>query len=274
MRIASQAGQLESKLRDWLKSQGYPLELRTARAFQEAGHVKQSNYYYDTESDCYREIDVHVSLQSLPDDDADWIELALCIEVKSANDKPWVLFSGREKPPLLPISAAYQRIASPAAKEWMRSWAFRRKIRDMPLLELEDYSGHSLIRANLAPNQREDVAYKAILSAVKAARWEAQRAGETDEESILLAFPVVVIDAPLFKCTLDDNSDDLRLWRVDWGTLVWRNAVTRGEGTHTIVHVVTESALKEYADKAVQTIGTLSEVRKKYPIRKGEQTEG
>ncbi|WP_146074892.1 hypothetical protein [Micromonospora chalcea] len=259
---------LREKLHSWLNDQGYPLELRTARAFQGRGRVQQSDYYYDTDAQCYREIDVRVTLQADSENLLSWLEVALCIEAKSAPDKPWVLFSGEEQP-LHPIAAALQRISSPAARDWLGAAALRRSVQNLPLLRVEDHPGHNLIRASLGPNQREDVAYKATLSAVKAAHWTAKEASENPDERVsLVAFPVVVIDAPLFKCSLDSSSGELKLWRVDCGTLVWRNSVTPANQGHTIVHVVTEPAIQGFADNASQTLEGLGAAYRKHEGRK------
>ena len=193
-----------------------------------------------------------------------WLDMTLCIEVKSAPDKPWVLFSGEKESPLHPIASTVQRLMSPAARDWLRPVSRSNQVQSLPLLAIEDYPGHNLIRASLGPNQREDVAYKAILSAIKAAHWEST-AGENPQENIsAVAFPVVVIDSPLFKCTLDEDSGDLKLWRVESGTLIWRNSVARTNPGHTIVHVVTESALPDYAERASRTKDGLAGAHLKY----------
>ncbi|WFE32601.1 hypothetical protein [Micromonospora sp. WMMD975] len=260
---------LEERLRRWLKDQGYPLELRTARAFREKGRVRQSDYYWDAEADCYREIDVLVQMRAEPRRLSGWLDMLLCIEVKSAPDKPWVLFSGSEDSPLHPIASVVQRIASAPTSKWLRPAARSPEVRDLPLLAVESYAGHNLIRASLGPNQREDIAYKAILSAIKAAHWEASRRDQNPNgvEISTIAFPVVVIDAPLFKCSLDETSDELKLWRVDSGTLIWRNSLAPTNAPHTMVHIVTEPALPEFSERAGQTLEGLERAYTRFHTR-------
>ena len=51
---------LEKRVADWLKTQGYPLEMRVASALREVGFdVSQSEYYNDPDTQTSREIDVH-----------------------------------------------------------------------------------------------------------------------------------------------------------------------------------------------------------------------
>ncbi|MEU5789111.1 hypothetical protein ABZ754_15450 [Micromonospora purpureochromogenes] len=254
-----EADPLKTQLQKWLMSQGYPLELRTAQAFRGIGHVRQSNYYYDSESACHREIDVVVSMRSNTKSRTEWLDTLLCIEAKSGTDKPWVLFCGERVPPLHPVAQVVQRFTSPASREWISFAAHSHAVRALPLLTIEDHPGHNLIKATLGPNQREDVAYKAIISAVKAAHWETTREDvyPSLNKVSVIAFPVIVIDAPLFKCDIDE-AGELRLWRVDIGTLIWHNNVVPSAPPHTIVHVVTETGIQEYARQASETALGLS----------------
>lgn len=50
---------IEKEIRKWLKNQGYPLEMKVASQFRDAGFdVTLSNYYTDPENQANREIDV------------------------------------------------------------------------------------------------------------------------------------------------------------------------------------------------------------------------
>ncbi|WP_435205476.1 hypothetical protein [Micromonospora sp. bgisy143] len=254
------ADPLKTQLHKWLTSQGYPLELRTAQAFREIGHVRQSDYYYDSESASHREIDVVVSMRSDTKSRTEWLDILLRIEAKSGADKPWVLFCGERTPSLHPVAQVVQRFASPAARRWVSFAAHSHAVRALPLLTIEEHPGHSLIKANFSSNQGgSDVAYKAINSAVKAAHWETTREDIYPglNKISVIAFPVIAIDAPLFKCDIDETGA-LRLWRVDMGTLIWHNNVVPSAPPHTIVHVVTEAGIPEYARQASETAHGLS----------------
>ncbi|MCW3844391.1 hypothetical protein ONA70_30315 [Micromonospora yasonensis] len=255
----SPADALKTKLQRWLMSQGYPLELRTAQAFRGIGNVRQSDYYYDSESACHREIDVVVSMRANTNSHMEWLDVLLCIEAKSGADKPWVLFCGERVPPLHPLAQVAERFTSPAARAWIAAAANSHEVRALPLLTIEEHPGHNLIKATLGPNQGQDVAYKAIISAVKAAHWEATRKDiyPKHSEVSIVAFPVIVIDAPLFKCDIDE-SGELRLRQVDMGTLIWHNNIVPSAPPHTIVHVVTEAGIPEYARQASETTSGLS----------------
>ena len=84
---------LKEKLRNWLESQGYPLEMRVARSFRRHNfRVFKSDYYKDPDSGVMRETDVRPSLQ----DEIHGVlgRIGFVIECKQSKDKPWVLFTG------------------------------------------------------------------------------------------------------------------------------------------------------------------------------------
>ena len=56
---------LEKNISEWLKTQGYPLEIFTAHTFQEAGfYSKLSDFYVDNETEEHREIDITAQIHS------------------------------------------------------------------------------------------------------------------------------------------------------------------------------------------------------------------
>jgi hypothetical protein len=254
----SEPDPLASKLLKWLTTQGYPLEMRTARAFLKDGHVTQSGYYFDSESNCYREIDVQVGMSSKRKDDS-WLEITLCIEVKSSTEKPWVLFCMDRDSPLHPIASVVQRFCSRPMYAWLSRQKRFRGVRELPLFEIEPNPGHSLVRASLGQGMGEDVAYKAVLSAVKACHWATTRTDmRPGVDTIpIMAIPVVVIDAPLFKCTLDGQGK-LQLSRVNMGTLIWHdNRLVPMAPPNVIVNVVTEAGLPDFVERVRSSVETL-----------------
>jgi Holliday junction resolvase-like predicted endonuclease len=89
---------MEQQIRNWLQSQGYPLEMRAAAAYRDAGfRVVQSNYYQDPESSDWREIDVvadrtwiAAETNSVP------IRIMFVAECKASREKPWILLRRSE----------------------------------------------------------------------------------------------------------------------------------------------------------------------------------
>ena len=82
--------ELIGKIRDWLNHQGFSLEMRTARAFREAGFdVSQFEHYIDQETRGVRQIDVIASFSENIDDTN--VQVKLIIECKYIENLPWVV---------------------------------------------------------------------------------------------------------------------------------------------------------------------------------------
>lgn len=81
---------LESKVLDWLKKQGYSLEMRVAQTFKQVGfEVSHFENYLDPESNDLREIDVVASIKHQVGEID--ISARLFVECKYLR-KPWVIF--------------------------------------------------------------------------------------------------------------------------------------------------------------------------------------
>ncbi|MGX4654749.1 hypothetical protein ACWCHM_13725 [Micromonospora sp. SCSIO 07396] len=258
-RSTLQSPELERKILSWLTSQGYPLEMRLAQALQRVSHVTQSDFYFDPDHGVRREIDVVARSRPWHSEDGQtWFDFNLCIEAKGSPEKPWILFCG-DRDPLHPVASVYQRHRSPATRHWWRTLAHDAAIQQLPLFAIEENPGYGMVRATFSSSQREDVAYAAVLGAAKASAALVTRTDVAPPLSKIhvLAQPIVFVDAPLFKCSLDDAGHP-QLSRVNRGTLVWRNSVGGFIG-HTIVLVVSEAGLTSLVDDFQETTTKLGD---------------
>lgn len=217
---------LEQRLLEWLGTQGYPLELRVAEACRLAGiEGKPSASFADPESGSSREIDFIGWLG----DSFGALEVAVPIESKSGS-KPWILLHQRDVLPFNRLQA--YGVLSDSVLE-----AIAGRLQDGPALpsfRKEDGVAHACVQGF---TNREDQTFGAVISCVKAALWHA--GGSTHDEfasSLRCAFPVVVIDAPLYRCALDDRGD-LHLQEVKAGWLYFHHRLPRFQGT--CVRIVT-----------------------------------
>lgn len=256
----SDANPLEVKLRKWLTTQGYPLEMRTARTFKAHGiKVTSSDYYLDKESRDSREIDVTARLPlfdttgPIPEPPA---FLCPVVECKSSPGKPWVLFSGGTS--LHPTARVAQRFVSAFALKRWDMYARRLNptsetlVRDLPLFAIEPEPAYSAVRSSLGTS-REDAAYGAMTSVTKAAHAVANK---YDERAIQIAVPIIVVDAPIFTCQLG-NDGEVQLERVERGTITWKVGNPSFQTPHSIITVVSESALPRLCDDISKTASTL-----------------
>ncbi len=236
---------LQSKVEEWLKEQGYPLEMRTAQVFHRRGwFLHHSRRYKDPTSGKEREID----LLAFNDDKANTSQFHghLVIECKWTPKKPWVLFTST-MPSLNPIgyfrSTAMTRTAARAVES-----LFLKDVSGYPLFSGHE-EGYAIVQA-LSKSQAVDAAYSAVQSAVNAADFFASNIIESTEHAIVYV-PTVILDGELFQCSLSEDKD-ISVSELDMGLLIHHTS-----DLPRCVHIVRESALEEFIDRAETTFKSL-----------------
>ena len=250
-------GGAEASVRKWLASQGYPLEMRTARAMRKAGlAVRCSDYYIDPETGKARELDVAAS-RNVAIGEMLNSEVCALIECKAAKSgQQWVGFRSdvAESPALVP------RVASRQGRRWLELLRFKIVPGEIavPLLQQSPPQVHGLVATwqNGADEQR-DTAYNAVKAAAHAA--EAQRIRWAEMYSsgrtiVGVALPVVVFSGELFTARLDEASE-IEVERADHVQVAWREPLS--DSSLTLVDVVTEAALPSFCADLFQTAETL-----------------
>lgn len=252
---------LADKVMAWLSTQGYPLEMRVAQEFRKHNiPVVQSDFYRDPQSGEYREIDLVASIdfhRGAPSWGHTLARMCPVIECKSSPGKPWVLFSGNAE--IHPIAQVGQRFINRANLSRWDKFAQKLFMRgddtlaSLPALRIEKDPAYSAVRTSFGKN-REDAAYGAMVSVSKAAHAVAGAPSEKQKtlKVMNLAIPIIVVDGALFKCKLGDEGV-AELVRADRGTVLWRNQVDSWAPPHSIIEVVTESALPDLITRLQRT---------------------
>jgi hypothetical protein len=233
--------ELKDKVNEWLGKSGYPLEMLVAQRLQSAGFgVVQSEYYEDSESGKWRETDV-IAYEHHRGETCRAV-FSLVVECKSANDKPWVLFTATDPyPKQLSVS---RRASTEAGQSVLNVLSLSEQLRVSPLFAIPERPGYGLTVA--LRNTDSDIAYEALQSVGKAALGIVNRHAQMTAENILpFAWPVIVIAAPLFESFLGFDGS-LRTEPIEKGLLIWKNPlVTR----HTIVQIYTKDKFLTEAEE-------------------------
>ncbi|MFI9535436.1 hypothetical protein ACIG56_19580 [Nocardia fusca] len=236
---------LTAKVSKWLREQGYPLEMRTARELRARSVSATLGWYYtDVESQQQRETDIYAyARRHYPNDEYAIVQVSLAIECKSSKEKPWILFTDGPTR-MTPSARRFQRFMAPD-RNWLRP--FLETSERLPLLDGYSPHGYTLVRAFAGDNQ--DVAFGAMLSAAKAAAgiqcWH--NTGPRGETFNSIILPVLLVDAPLLQCELDDDGTE-RLTPIERGTIQWRYQLTPQAPPHTIITIATPAALPSLAE--------------------------
>jgi hypothetical protein len=194
---------LTKNVTDWLNKTGFPLEMEAAAAFREAGFdVRQSATFADPQADKGREIDVLAQ-------DPDWIgilDISFVVECKSAQ-KPWVVFMSDD------VLRHYNRldafgIQSGVARSILTKHILKGVRRALPLLsayiERPARGGYGFRQAMGGEN---DQAFNAAIAALKACHGVSQDGGEGQMPRLAFAFPIIVVDSPIFECERNQEGE-------------------------------------------------------------------
>lgn len=206
---------IEDKIKEWLDSQGYPLEMRVAERFQQAGFsVLQSRYFNDPEENKQREIDVTAAVLKIGKRCLS--SVIFMIECKKSADKPWLIFMPPEPTEQHILRSAHGTFAvSNKVREDLPE-TIRMQWGSVPSLHPGTRYGHGITQAF---TKGVDVPYKAVMGALKAALWRSSTYESIEE--YVFAIPLVVIDGKLYECSLD-SAGRSELTEVESGTLVLR----------------------------------------------------
>lgn len=230
----------------WLKKQGYPLEMRTARAFSRRGwFLHHSRRYRDNVSGKDREID----LLAFCDDPSpkNGIHGHFVIECKWSQKKPWVLFTSEQQ-----SLNSIGHVLSTAMTSEMVSDALlldNAEIVRLPMFS-DIREGYGIVQA-FAKDQAIDAAHTAVVTVSNAANFFAK--DMSGQGHSIFFIPTVVFEGELFSCSLDGDANVV-VKPLEIGVLL--HTSTDDEGSNrgrSLVHIVRESALEMFIDRAEAT---------------------
>jgi len=244
---------LESKIKKWLSKTGYSLEMRVAKHFSSKGfRVTQSDYYIDFESGQKREIDIIARTY-------DWyeppIELSISeveifanIECKAHQNQPWVFFKGDQNS----IHDFETPLSNSDAQTLLNKT--RTSLGNTHFYQMAKSATNGVTQALC--NTKQDIPYKAIMSALKSAEGKtiAELEFEKDKEAAggideyrysACIFPIVITDAKLFEVSLTE-AGEISVKEVGYSAVATRYPRRKERFSKgTIVYVFTESAIPE-----------------------------
>lgn len=245
------------KVREWLTRVGYPLELRTARAFTSARatvNVVLGDVYRATAPEAgLREIDVAAEMATILHRPAAfdgrgvtmYFDLFTVCECKSnpKGHRPWIVFSDEHAS----MESTFRVQAHAATK--LGEWLLREAVLEHEIERLELFAqprlGHSVRCARLGDmNPREndqDPAYEAVMSVLAAARAKADIT-VNGYEVFRIVLPLVVVDADLYECWLD-RRDELKLEPRDEMAVLAKHQPGLETNAHSMIYIVREAAL-------------------------------
>ncbi|WP_155648680.1 hypothetical protein [Burkholderia pseudomultivorans] len=229
--------ELNNKVIRWLRETGFPLEMEAAAAFRNAGFdVRQSGTFRDPESNKGREIDVLASDPDL----IGIIEISFIIECK-ATHKPWIVLTAPDAFSNFNRMTAFSVLSRDARKALAsRLQAPPHKLRKY--IERSNKGGYGLRQAL---GNGDDAAYTAAMSALKGCHDLALKTSN-HFPTLTFAFPVIVVDAPLFECSRREDGE-ITINRVEESEFLFSAHIP--ERVDARISVVTREKLADFAAK-------------------------
>lgn len=233
---------ISNKIKTWLDTQGYNLEMFTARTFRGKGfQIAQSVYYQDYESKQSREIDLVCYYTKMISGVS--FNLTFVTECKKSNDKPWLIFKSSN------VFQKYQHfdqiestVNGQILLKKIESKMLNNLSRDKPInfFQYENINlGYGVTQAF---SSGSDSTYAATSSVSKAIRYFVGKFNETKVKQCSLYFPVIVIDSRLFDIELKKDNE-IKIKEVKESKLLQiRSDLNR---TH-IIQIVTKEHLADY----------------------------
>lgn len=242
---------LSDKVKSWLETQGYPLEMRVASEFRKSEfEVAQSFYYRDEDTGKARELDVFARAFDV----RGYVNFMFAVECKSSK-KPWLILSTNDTLSgnrLFTFAVSDDFTRKILVEKDYLSWL----LENIPWFKKHDLRGYS-VRQAFTDQQEIDVPFAAAISVFKAAHSLVAPDKQHHYDKLSFAFPVIVIDSPLFRCTLADD-DSLTLEMISQGEFMF-DVPGLQFGT---IRIVTKDALPSFVREAADTIKVIRDLLK------------
>lgn len=249
---------LKKKIINDIKKTGFPLELEISKQFTTRGwSVSHSSYYIDRDEHKGREIDLITDIHKSEfiGKNKEYLEVnfSLIIEIKQANEKPWVIF--QTKASRFEWVSGFPRI--------FKSEGFKIKKHEIARIlakygsQNKEYLGRSFYEAFTGNGGRDDI-FKALSGTVKALNHfhescSVHEANGNGDRLLYLYEPVVVIKGKLFEATLNDNLE-LNINEVDYSQVNFNYLSPNYEERRYVVHIVTSNQLTNFIEVKKQSL--------------------
>ncbi len=257
---------LEEKIEAWLNKEGYPLEFYTERLFRNSGFLTYPSFFEtDPETGILREIDLIASkIKYIPrsneNQDPQAIRISFLVECKRSFDKPWVVFTSNEK---LALSNDCVTNSFSSNSGSFTLWCLQdsSSLNELESFQLPNEVAYSGRKALVEKGEKGDVFYETVQSIVAKAKATSISHNfpigmgisvQKHFENVDIIFPILVIDAPLFKASLGQD-DNLKVTRTKDARLMWRGSKYSG-GTFAVLDIITKDHLQDYIKKRISDI--------------------
>lgn len=249
----------DKKVFDWLSKEGYTLEMKVAKKFQERDFIVNSSVFYQNiDGTNSNEIDILTYKSIWYKEKSAFFTVIFLIECKYSKDKPWILFKSNNDYPS--NSEIVFQNANDNGQIALLELANNEKIQKNFLFNLECPLYYGVTRAF---ENKNDLAYSAMMKICNAVDsktyYMSEGRGAMSVDSIEIVFPIIVIDGSLYETYLDEDSE-LELNRIQFGKLIHYNPSLRNQ--KYFIDIVSFENIDNYIDKLSNAVSSFFEESK------------
>lgn len=214
--------ELSKKVANWVVKEGVSLEYFSANCFKKAGFEIFQGYYVKDKEDT-REIDVmgHFTY----DIGNSRLRLYSVAECKWSKEKPWAVFNSPA------TEMTNSAVISQTIGNELGATLLWYVAGDKEMCRLEIFNGARICgfsgRQALSDKGSQDYFYSAIQGVIdKTVRLvrEYDSGKEDVLKWIIVGFPMIIVDAPLFEVNYDPESDTVVAKEVEYSRIRWRGS--------------------------------------------------
>ena len=226
---APQTRSSKTQVREWLKAEGFPFEMKVVHALHEHEfHSTQGEYFVDPDTEKAREIDVVTEIVRRSTTGKFEIAFLFAIECKFTRKSPWVFFTAAET---YPRKIGFDRTRSKEPGTILLSNLD--VIETLPKFGF--FTGPKLTAYSVTtalPVKNQDVAYQACAKVLSATECVLHVTGGllSHPTTLRLKFPLIVSDGPLYRAFLNTRArlcvETARHIRLPWKSDDLRNTRT------------------------------------------------
>jgi hypothetical protein len=233
---------LQDKVKEWLVSEGYPLEFRTALEFLKQPFTVRQGSYVQCSGEGLREVDVIAYATA-----EEHIRIYHVIECKWSGNKPWIILTS-ETHQIAESACVNQTISSLLGGSITWTLAGDPEVASIGLFASPKRAGFN---GRQAFSKGSDPFYAAIQSVVSKAKSIVDTYDERCDLSKALpewgavAFPMIVVEGGLFEAHMDSSSGDIVVQPTKHVRVHWRGS--EAWSYHASVDIVSDDYICEIA---------------------------
>lgn len=234
--------ELEKKIEKWILKNGYPFEMKVAKAFKKEGfHVSQSILYRDIITNKYREIDIIAHTNKLVN--GVWFNLTYVVECKKSTDKPWVIFKNKD---LFNLQTSRYQILGSKNSKLLISKISDKKKKSKKLEFIFPSIAESGYNVVTVFKESKDLAYSSTNSLLNACSYLVEKSNNSRLKFCNIYIPIIIIEGKLYESFLQED-DNINLLEVYHSTIA--NTKSFDESDSSIVTIASSLNLNKFIKK-------------------------